>query len=409
VSGREVVVLKFGGTSLEPAERAALAARTVAELADHIRPVVVVSAPGRAGSPFATDTLLELSRAEGLADNPAEVDALIACGELVSAALFALRLRGLGLEAESLSGARAGIATDGAWGRARITGIDPEPLRALTDRGVVPVVAGFQGDWRGRLATLGRGGSDLTAVALGAALAAPVVIFTDVDGVFTADPRLVAEARRLPALSYEDAALLSYRGAKVLHARAAELALTHRVEVTVTRAGPGAEGTRITDAEEAGRLNRGIAEPLVIGGVIAQSGRVQFTLELVSDPEPARRRTREVFDRLAGAGVSLDLIGVDGRRLQFTLDEVDRMKARRVLEGPGSAITERAGCSKVSVVGGGMHGRPGVMARVVGALYGAGVAILQSADSHNVISCLVDSRAEETAVTALHAAFFGTE
>ncbi len=408
MSGHPIVVLKFGGTLLAPVEQAARAARTVSELAAHLRPVVVVSAPGRAGSPFATDSLLELSRAEGLAADPAEVDALIACGELVSAALFALRLRGLGLEAESLSGARAGIATDGAWGQARITGVDPEPLRGLTARGVVPVVAGFQGSWQGRLATLGRGGSDLTAVALGAALAAPVIIFTDVDGVFTADPRLIAQARRLPALSYEDAALLSYRGAKVLHARAAELALGHRVEVTVTRVGPGAEGTRITDEEKAARLNRRIAEPLVIGGVTAQSGRVQFTLELAPDPELARRRTREVFDRLAGAGVSLDLIGVDGRRLQFTLDEADRDKARQVLAGPGSAVQERAGCSKVSVVGGGMHGRPGVMARVVGALYGAGVAILQSADSHNVISCLVDSREEETAVAALHAAFFGT-
>jgi aspartate kinase len=406
VNGLPIVVLKFGGTLLEPAERAAEAARTVAELAARVRPVVVVSAPGRAGSSFATDTLLELSRAEGLAAEPAEVDALIACGELVSAALFALRLRGLGLEAESLDGARAGIATDGRWGQARITGVDPEPLRARVARGVVPVVAGFQGGWQGRLATLGRGGSDLTAVALGAALAAPVVIFTDVDGVFTADPRLVARARRLPALSYEEAALLSYRGAKVLHARAAELALGYRVEVTVTRPGPDAEGTRITGAEEADRLNRRIAEPLVIGGVTALSGRVQFTVRLAGDPERARRQTSEVFDRLAEAGVSLDMIGVDGERLRFTLDEVDRGKAREVLEGFEDAVTERAGCSKVSVVGGGMHGRPGVMALVVGALFGAGVPILQSTDSHNVISCLIDSDRESAAVAALHAAFF---
>jgi aspartate kinase len=407
MSARPLLVVKFGGTSLEPAERAETAARTVADLARETAVVVVVSAPGRAGSPYATDTLLGLTHQEGMGEDPAEVDALIACGEVVSAALFALRLRGLGLDARSLTGAQAGIVTDGVWGQARLTGVDSAPLRELAAAGTIPVVAGFQGDHQGRTTTLGRGGSDLSAVALGAALEAPVVIFTDVDGVYTADPRLVADARRLPALSYEDAALLSYRGAKVLHPRAAEMALGYRVEVTVARPPEATAGTLITDAGRAAQRTREVAEPLVVGGVTAQSDRVQLTLEVGDPGAPAGGDLTSLFDGLAGAGISLDLIDVGGDHVRFTVDAADRAAARKVLTALGIGFREREGCAKVSVVGGGMHGRPGVMARVVRALQSAGVPILQSADAHNVISCLVPGEQEHEAVRSLHREFFG--
>lgn len=403
-----LLVMKFGGNCLNTPENSAQAAGTVFSLSETLRPVVVVSAPGRAGSPYATDTLLGLADQEGLAGDAAEVDALIASGEIISAALFALRLQGLGLRARSLTGSQAGLITDGAWGCARITGVDPAPLIDLAREGIVPVVAGFQGAYQGRLATLGRGGSDLTAVALGAALKAPVTIFTDVDGVYTADPRLVADASRLAALSYEDAALLSYRGAKVLHPRASEMALAHQVDVTVARPDSPDTGTRIIDAEAADRINRDVSEPLLIGGVTSQDGRIAYALDLSArDPSELLDMTDRLFRRLAEARISLDMISVEESSIRFTVDDADGEMTGKVIGQLGLDATRSGPSSKVSIVGGGMHGRPGVMARVVSALYDRQILILQSSDSHNVISCLVPSQREHEAVEALHDAFFG--
>ena len=415
MSGRPLLVVKFGGTCLHPPPNMAEAADTVARLSGVVHPVVVVSAPGRAGSPYATDTLLDLSRQEGLGKDAMEVDALVASGEIISAALFALRLRGLGLSARSLTGAQAGIVTDGAWGRARITGVDPGPLLALASEGVIPVVAGFQGASGDRIATLGRGGSDLTAVALGAVLKAPVTIFSDVDGVYTADPRLVEDAYRIPALSVEDAALLSYRGAKVLHPRAAEMALANRVEIRVTTPSEPEGGTRVTGAVEAGAAEAGapngaISEPLFIGGVTSQGGRIPFAVDLSRrDIETRFSITDRLFVELAEAGISLDMISVEDGSVRFTVDAEDAEAARSVLGRLGLDGEGGAECAKVSIVGGGMHGRPGVMSRVVSALYGRGIPILQSTDSHNVISCLVPAERKEDAVKALHAAFFSAQ
>jgi aspartate kinase len=403
-----LLVMKFGGNCLNTPENSAQAATTVSRLSESVQPVVVVSAPGRAGSPYATDTLLGLADQEGLAGDAAEVDALIASGEIISAALFALRLQGLGLRARSLTGAQAGLITDGAWGRARIIGVDPDPLLDMAGDGIVPVVAGFQGAYQGRLATLGRGGSDLTAVALGAALDAPVTIFTDVDGVYTADPQLIADASRLPALSYEDSALLSYRGAKVLHPRASEMALAHQVDVTVGRPDSPDAGTRITGAEVADRINREISEPLLIGGVTSQGGRSAYALDLSSrDPSELFGMTDRLFCRLAEAGISLDMISVEESSVRFTVDDEDGESTGEVIAQLGLDATRSEPSSRVSIVGGGMHGRPGVMARVVSALYDRQIPILQSSDSHNVISCLVPSEREHEAVEALHDAFFG--
>jgi len=414
---RPLLVVKFGGTCLGDREGSTEAAQVVTALARETRPVVVCSAMGRAPAPYATDTLLALGHEAGMGSDPAEIDALLACGEMLSAALFALRLHGSGLAARSLTGAQAGISTDGAWGEARIVGVDAGPLQRLCDAGTVPVVAGFQGDGGGRLATLGRGGSDLTAVALGAALGCPVTIFTDVEGVFSADPRLIADAVRLPAMSYEDAALLSYRGAKVIHPRAAELAMNHTVEVRVTSTDAPGGGTLITDAAAAAQLDREIAEPLVIGGVTGLGDRQAFRLDLgqASEQEDAEKSLQpdwmgdadHLFSSLASQGISLDMISVEEGAIRFTVDADRRDDTQRVLEGLGVADPTDRGCAKVSVVGGGMHGRPGVMARVVTALNGRDIPILQSADSHNVISCLVPADRQQEAVEALHATFFG--
>ncbi|MFO7767959.1 MAG: aspartate kinase [bacterium] len=407
MSERPLLVVKFGGTCVADADARRAASETVRGLAAAARPVVVVSAPGRAGSPYATDTLLELGRESVSEGDPAELDALASCGEIISAALLALCLQGLGLQARSLTGARAGIRTDGRWGRARITGVDPSPLMELVSGGVVPVVAGFQGEAEGRLATLGRGGSDLTAVALAAALRAPALILTDVDGVYSADPRLVRKAHRLPSLSYEDAALLAYRGAKVLHPRAAELAAEQGIEVTIARSGDPEGGTEIGAGPPGDEDGDPVSEPFHLGGVTSLSDRYQFTVDLDgTDPGTVSLQADLLLQGLAEEGISLDMISMDEDTLRFTVDVSYSDGTRRVAEGSGLASSERGPCAKVSVVGGGMHGRPGVMARMVRALHGEGIPVLQSVDSYNVISCLIPGAREEAAVRTLHRSFF---
>ena len=404
---RGLLVVKFGGTSLATPEHRARSADTVQQLAQTVHPVVVVSAPGRAPAPYATDTLLALAGEPGCGVDAAEVDALIACGELLSAPLLALRLQGMGLAARSLTGAGAGIETDGDWGQARITAVDPAPLHRLIAEGVIPVVAGFQGGHQGRLATLGRGGTDLTAVALGAALEAPVAILGDVDGIYTADPRLVAEARRLPTLSYEDTALLTYRGARVLHPRAAEMALNHQVDVLIARADVPGEGTRLTTAEQIVERNREISEPLVIGGVTSLPGRHRFSLTVPGDdPREIAHRIDTVLKALADRKISLDMIMLSEPHLLFTVEPQECEGSRQVLARLGQPAEQTGPLAKVSVVGGGMHGRPGVMARLTLALHAEGIPILQSTDSFNVISTLVPQQSEQAAVAALHRAFF---
>jgi len=399
-----IVVLKFGGTSLAtPACREAAAARVRERVGEGARVVVVVSAMGRRGEPYATDTLL------GLVDGfracpPRERDAIAAVGEEISAAVFAGLLCDRGLPAVSLRGFQAGIVTDGHHQEATIREIRPARIREHLEHGAVVVVAGFQGiSPEGELTTLGRGGSDTTAVALGVALAAErVEIYTDVDGVMTADPRVVPDAGRMPEVTFEESAELAFKGAAVLHPRAAELARETGVTVEIRNTLSAAQGTWLVPggghefarAEGGGAISvtsrRGIAQVTVSG--------VDFAAQLAV--------LERVFGTIAERGVTLDMMSIFPDRVAFTL-EVDRLpRVREALDGLGVtyAIDER--CAKVTLVGAGIHGVPGVMHRMVRALTGAGIAIRQSVDSNMIIGVLVDAAREADAVGAIHAEFF---
>jgi aspartate kinase len=400
-AGPQVVVQKFGGTSVATVDgRRALRAKVRKALDDGHAPVVVVSAMGRAGEPYATDTLISLL--EGHDPVPRELDLLASCGEVISAVLIAHELRTDGVAAMAFTGAQAGILTDGAFGEATVLDVDPSPLSRAVADGLVPVIAGFQGAASdGQLTTLGRGGSDTTACAVGVALrAAAVEIYTDVDGVMSADPRACEGASVLDALQYEELFQMARTGAKVMHAPAAETAMDGGVPVVVRNTFSDAKGTTVAGEGRLASLRRG----RVATAVSHSDGIAQFTATLPHDDTRASVLT-SVFRGMADSGVSLDMFTPLDSTLAFSVDEGQVRAAEHVLATLGVAYRVHPGLSKVTLVGAGMHGVPGVMARVAEALAADGIHIMQVADSHYTISVLVDGPQSRAAINSLHAAF----
>jgi aspartate kinase len=400
-----IIVQKFGGTSLATAQyRETVADRVTATRRRGLVPVVVVSAMGRAGDPYATDTLIELARSVYRDMPPREMDLLMSCGEVISAVILAGILRRRGEPAVVLTGGQAGIITDRNFGNARILRVEPEHLRRHLDRGDLCIVCGFQGVAEtGDVTTLGRGGSDTTAAALAVALRAELVeIYTDVEGVKTADPRIVPEARTLRVVSYEEIFQMAHQGAKVVHPRAVELAMRANVPVRVRSTFGDDDGTLITHSFEVGEAVAEMARGRVITGVTHVP---DLALVTVADGMANQESAVRVFRPLADAGISVDLINVSPDRRSFAVRAEEAEKARRILEAEGFRVQVTGDCAKVSIVGSGMHGLPGVMAALMEALHQEGIPVLQTADSHVTISCLVPRSAMERAVQALHRKF----
>lgn len=401
MTDRPIVVMKFGGTSVaSPDGRSALARRVLATLETGAAPVVVVSAMGRAGAPYATDTLLSL--VDGLPSDQRERDWLASLGEAVSAVVIAHELRAAGVDAVAFSGADAGILTDGRHTAATITEIHTATLTAAIDARRVPVVAGFQGlAPDGAITTLGRGGSDTTACALGVALSARTVeIYTDVDGVMSADPRTCDAAGVLTSIGAEELYQMARHGSRVVHTPAAELALGSGIGLRVRNTFSDHEGTHVADL-------RSYAPAGVATAVSHTSGIARFTV-LLPDAEGSaghmEAQTR-IYEAMAEAGVSLDMFTPAAGALVFTTREEATAVAQGVLESLDARFEVRCGLAKVTLVGAGMHGVPGVMARMARCLCDAGVHVLQTADSHTTISALVPEEEAEAAVASLHHGF----
>jgi len=403
------LVLKFGGTSMgDPARIQASAAIAAREARDGRRIAVVVSA--MAGE---TDRLLGLAEAIGGGLGEPETDAALAAGEQAAAALMALALKAEGLSAASMLSWQIPIHVDGAPGAAKVTGIEADGLSAMLADGVIPVVAGFQGvDPEGRLRTLGRGGTDLTAAAA-AALQAECDIYTDVDGVFTTDPRLAPEARRLTRASHDEMLELAAMGAKVLQARSVEYAkakgLVMRVKSSFLPAGSSG-GTEIVPAER-------LAERRVVSGVAYQRDQARLSVHGL-DPEAGG--PAELFAALAEAGVGVDMIvqarsrapadparpGRAGATVEFSVEGRALAAAERVLAAaPQLETRSETGLAKVSVVGAGLRGRADIARTLYSALHAAGVTVRMLATSEIKISALVADDHVERAVRALHAAY----
>lgn len=398
-----IVVQKFGGTSMATAQsRKAAAGRIGQALAAGCMPVAVVSAMGRLGDPYATDTLKNLA---GDIFSPAplrELDLIMHCGEIIAAVALAATLHRAGIGARAFTGYQAGLITDSCFGEARVISCEPGRLRECLQQGEVAVVAGFQGATAGgEISTLGRGGSDTTAVILGAALQAEVVeIYTDVNGIATADPHIFKGARVIPRLSYSEACQLVYEGARVVHPPAVEVAMKHNLNVVIRSLTAEDPGTLIhSGIPERAAAGFTAAPRQVVTGVAHVSDIAQLTIEF-ERPDPALEII--LFENLAGAGISIDLISVFPTRKVFTIKEEALPAAAAVLEKLGLGFLAEKECAKVSVIGHGMRGIPGVMARVVRALNEKGIPILQTADSNISISLLIRRRDLTAAVEILH-------
>ncbi len=401
----KILVQKFGGTCLDTPEKRSLAVERIKEAADNnYRVVAVVSAMGRRGEPYATDTLIGLAREVSPELAPRELDLLMSCGEIISAVLMVSELKARGLKALALSGGQSGIITDTTFGDARILRVEPAHVLKHLEEGYVVVVAGFQGRAdSGDITTLGRGGSDTSATALAAALEAEAVeIYTDVDGIMTADPRIVPEARTIAVVTYEETVQLAREGAKVIHPRAVEIAARAGIPVRVRTMAADGRKTLVTSADKAA------ASPWSdwqngkpVTGITYRESLVQIVVPGMFQGAPLH--PEKVFE--AVKCVSVDLINVFPEMMSFVVSEQDSKEALMALENagvPAEAFSRRA---KVTVVGFGMHGRPGVMCTVVKALAGEGVRIYATADSHMTISCLIDGELLSKAVNALHRAF----
>ena len=388
---------KFGGTSVGDDEaRLKSRDRVVFAKKQGFDPVVVVSAMGRRPGPYATDSLLDLVRAKDLPVDARSLDLLASCGEVISCVVMAGYLRAAGYEAVPLTGAQAGIRTDAEFGDASIQGINTARLLDVLASGRIPVVAGFQGVTDdGEVTTLGRGGSDTTATALGVALRAECVeIYTDVEGVMTVDPKIVPEARLISAITYFEVEELANNGAKVVHPRAVQIAQQGGIPVRVRSTFAESEGTFITD-DVARRVITGIAH---VDGL----ARVEALYPNPAEPSKARVA---ILKAISTIGINVDFINVTPRAILFTVKDEVAKAAEEALRSEGFACHVMAECAKVSVVGAGMQEVPGVMARVVEALHRAGVHIMQTVDSEITISCLIDQASVTRAVRALYEEF----
>lgn len=368
------------------------------------RVVAVASAIGREGDPYATDTLLSLLQEVDPAVAPRTLDLLLSCGEIISTALLAHTLQRRGCAAIPLTGLQAGILTSGEFGEARILSINPARILRHLNEDVPVIVAGFQGVTEdGEVTTVGRGGSDTTAVALGAALGADVVeIYKDVEGIMTADPKVVPDARVITTISYDEVSQMAALGAKVIHPRAADIGREHNVRVVIRPLGNRRGGTMLVRGPE---LGVPISDGRPVIALAHLPDVVQLKVRLDGRNGDYVGRSRQILDRLAQADVSIDLITLMPDVLAFSVKDDDADRAVRLLQREGHSVTATRPCAKVSVIGAGMRGVPGVMARVVRALQSAGADILQTADSHTTISCLVRREQMEAALQALHNEF----
>jgi aspartate kinase len=398
-----VIVQKYGGSSVADAQKIMNVARRVAETtAGGHRLVVVVSAMGKT-----TDSLVALAHQITPTPDPRETDMLLATGEQVTIALLAMALHTLGFKARSFTGAQVSLVTDAAHTKARIRRIGGERVRAALEAGEIVIVAGFQGvSPDNEITTLGRGGSDLTGVALAAALPADVCeIYTDVDGVYTADPNVVPDARKLPRISYDEMLEMASLGAKVLQARSVEFAKKYGVPVHVRSTFKADPGTLVT-REDSGM------EEAVVTSVTHDRNQAKVSILRVPDRPGV---AAQVFGAVADQNIVVDMIVQNISRdgftdMSFTLPRGDRARSVAALEdvarrvgAEGVQFNDRV--AKISIVGVGMRSHSGVAARMFAVLSKEGVNIQMISTSEIAVSCVVDDKYAELAVRALHEAF----
>ena len=396
----KIIIQKFGGTSVATSgARKEVLNKIIEAKSQGEAPVVVVSAMGRMPSPYATDTLLQFVKEEAGEIEDREYDLLLSCGEIISAVTIATMLQNEGYPAVALTGGQSGIITDNAHKKADLLYGKTEAVKRYLEKEIIPVVAGFQGmTIEGEVTTLGRGGSDTTAAMLGGLLEADrIEIFTDVDGIMTADPRVCEQAHIIPAISYNEVFQMADSGAKVIHPRAVEYAMRANIPLVIKNTFSNAEGTYIVQSVKG--FTSSEKDTKVITGVAHRLGRIQFTI-MENDQEE-----KDLLECVAEEQISIDLINIFPTYKVFTIDQEDKEKLERLLQMYHYEYTLLEGCCKVTAIGERMTGVPGVMSRIMKAFHKAGVEVLQTADSLTTIGCLISEEHVSKAITALHQEF----
>ncbi len=399
----KIIVQKFGGTSVSSKKsRDKVAEKIIERYNEGYKIVVVVSAIGRKGDPYSTDTLLEMVNPKLM--SPKEIDLLLSCGEVISSVVLANHLIEQGYKVSVLTGYQAGIKTDDNFGNAEIINVDNTNILKNLEDDKITIVAGFQGaNKNGEITTLGRGGSDISAIAIGKALNCNhVEIFTDVDGIMTADPNIVANAKVLSNMSYSEVYQLAEDGAKVIHPKAIEMAQQANIPLIIKNTYNNSKGTSIKETNVNFINNRKqLSNEKIITSITYKKNRVQVIILLDNN----EYNIDNLMEEITLNNISLDLINFLVDKKIFTIDMNDKEKLINILEKEKLKYEIIENCCKISAIGYKMRGVPGVMARIVKALSRENIEILQTSDSHNTIWCLIKEEDTNKALKALHDEF----
>lgn len=392
----KIVIQKFGGTSLQNEEIRNKAVEHIAKaIKEGFSPVVVVSAMGRIGDPYSTDTLLQTATSIFEDISPREKDIIMSCGELISAVVMVQTLKQKNIDAVSLTGMQAGIITDENYNQANIQKVIPENILNAISNSKIPVITGFQGiSGNGEITTFGRGGSDTTASLLAAALKADhIEIYSDVEGLLTANPNQIADATLIPKASYTEAVEMANKGANVIHPKAVEIASQYKIPIKLYSTSNNKKSTVILEMKN---------DRPVTG--ITSKTNIIYT-RIFPKKENNHKTGLSIFQTLAQQNISVDFIDITPNLISFIINEDKEDKLVEILTEDNYNFEVERNYTKISVVGSGMTGMPGVMAKILKALSSKDIMIYKCTDSYTTISCLIESIDEIKAVTALHKEF----
>ena len=397
-----IVVQKYGGTSVSTEASRMKIAQNAIELKEKGKqPVIVVSAMGRKGAPYATDTLIDLFNMRGATNEGRNLDLIMSCGESISSAVIANTIESMGHPCIALTGFQAGIVTDDQFNDANVLQVKPALITKYLEEGYILIVTGFQGvSEEGFITTLGRGGSDHTAAILGEALnAESIEIFTDVDGVMTADPRVVKDAKVLDRISYDEMYQMAVDGAKVVDFKAIAVAKRANKPLVIKNTFGEASGTVITSDHNIDLIEYDIDS--LFTAIASKNDIVQVAVNIHYDDD----RNTALLDGLENQEISMDIINFFEDRKVFTINSYDLDKTKKLLTKLDLSYDFVEDCSKVTAIGHRIHGVPGVMRKLVLALSKENIEILQTSDSHTTLSCVIHRVHLEKALNVLHDTF----